>query len=93
MSRNQKDLIYRQEAIWAMKRLHSEDVEDYFVEPECFDEFRAVAALEKLPSVQTDVTSLIEKIRACINSGNRGTSDYFIVDKIEEILNEYENVN
>lgn len=33
--------------------------------------------------------SILDKIRAEINSPNRGTCDYFIVDKIEEIINKY----
>lgn len=33
--------------------------------------------------------SILDKIRAEINSPNRGTCDYFIVDRIEEIINEY----
>ena len=32
---------------------------------------------------------ILEKIRAEINSSNRGTCDYFIVDRIEEIINKY----
>ena len=32
---------------------------------------------------------ILEKIRAEINSPNRGTCDYFIVDRIEEIINKY----
>lgn len=32
---------------------------------------------------------VLDKIRAVINSPNRGTCDYFIVDRIEEIINEY----
>lgn len=33
---------------------------------------------------------MIEEIRKWINSKNRGNADYFIVDKIEEIINKYE---
>lgn len=39
---------------------------------------------------QTDV---IDKIVAEINTPNRGTCDYFIVDRIEKIINEYRKVN
>lgn len=46
--------------------------------------------LKKLPSVQPEQTKMIKEIREWINSGNRGSADYFIVDKIEEILNKYE---
>lgn len=41
----------------------------------------AIKALEQEP--------ILDKIRAVINSPNRGTCDYFIVDRIEEIINEY----
>ena len=33
---------------------------------------------------------MIREIRKWINSGNRGNADYFIVEKIEEIINKYE---
>lgn len=32
---------------------------------------------------------VLDEIRAEINSPNRGTCDYFIVDRIEEIINKY----
>jgi len=34
-------------------------------------------------------TDIISKIEAEINSPNRGTCDYFIVDRIEEIIHKY----
>ena len=43
--------------------------------------------LSTMPSEQTE---MIKEIRKWINSGNRGSADYFIVDKIEEIINAYE---
>ena len=43
--------------------------------------------LEDLPSAQPE---MIREIRKWINSGNRGNADYFIVEKIEEIINKYE---
>lgn len=43
--------------------------------------------VEALPSAQPE---MIKEIRKWINSGNRGNADYFIVDKIEEIINKYE---
>lgn len=46
--------------------------------------------LKKLPSAQPEQTKMIKEIRKWINSGNRGSADYFIVDKIEEIINKYE---
>lgn len=42
------------------------------------------------PSAQPEQTKMIKEIRKWINSGNRGSADYFIVDKIEEIINKYE---
>lgn len=45
---------------------------------------------EQLPSVQSEQTKMIKEIRKWINSKNRGSADYFIVDKIEEIINKYE---
>ena len=49
-----------------------------------------IDALMQLPSVQSEQTKMIKEIRRWINSGNRGSADYFIVDKIEEIINKYE---
>ena len=43
--------------------------------------------LRELPSAQPE---MIREIRKWINSGNRGNADYFIVEKIEEIINKYE---
>ena len=49
-----------------------------------------VKRLGQLPSVQSEQTKMIKEIRKWINSKNRGSADYFIVDKIEEIINKYE---
>ena len=46
--------------------------------------------VEQLPSVQPKQNEMIKEIRRWINSGNRGNADYFIVDRIEEIINAYE---
>ena len=46
--------------------------------------------ISTLPSAQLEQTKMIKEIRDWINSGNRGSADYFIVDKIEEIINKYE---
>ena len=46
--------------------------------------------LMMLPSAQSAQSEMIKDIRKWINSGNRGNADYFIVDKIEEIINKYE---
>ena len=47
-------------------------------------------AVRNQPSPQPEQTKMIKEIREWINSGNRGSADYFIVDKIEEIINKYE---
>lgn len=44
----------------------------------------------RFPSAQPEQTEMIKEIRKWINSSNRGNADYFIVDKIEEIINRYE---
>jgi len=49
-----------------------------------------IKRFEQLPSTQSEQTKMIKEIRRWINSGNRGSADYFIVDKIEEIINKYE---
>ena len=54
------------------------------------DDYRIRDVLEDLPSAQSEQTKMIKEIRKWINSGNRGSADYFIVDKIEEIINKYE---
>lgn len=50
----------------------------------------AIKAFEEMPSAQPEQTKMIKEIRKWINSGNRGSADYFIMDKIEEIINKYE---
>ena len=47
-------------------------------------------AIGELPSAQPKQNEMIKEIRRWINSGNRGNADYFIVDRIEEIINAYE---
>ena len=44
----------------------------------------------ELPPIQPKQNEMIKEIRRWINSGNRGNADYFIVDRIEEIINAYE---
>lgn len=39
------------------------------------------------------LVEVIDKIKEEINSPNRGTCDYFIVDRIEEIIDQYRNEN
>ena len=48
---------------------------------------KAAERIKQLPSAQSE---MIKEIRRWINSGNRGNADYFIVDRIEEIINAYE---
>ena len=48
---------------------------------------KVIEHLEQMPSAQPE---MIREIRKWINSSNRGNADYFIVDKIEEIINKYE---
>lgn len=50
----------------------------------------AINGLKGLPSAQPEQTKMIKEIRKWTNSANRGNADYFIVDKIEEIINKYE---
>lgn len=51
---------------------------------------RIMDAVNNLPSIQSEQTKMIKEIRKWINSKNRGNADYFIVDKIEGIINKYE---
>ena len=53
----------------------------------------AIEIIENLPTVtpeRPNVNDVLDKIRAEINSPNRNTCDYFIVDRIEKIINEYQ---
>lgn len=80
------DLIDRQAAIKAI-----EDLQDcYNGFSDTYDKACIIGVLEELPSAQPEQTVMIKEIREWINSGNRGNADYFIVDKIEEIINKYE---
>ena len=80
------DLIDRQVAIntvnTMMERCTTNDIHDLHD--------LIVESLTMLPSAQPEQTKMIKEIRKWINSGNRGSADYFIVDKIEEIIDEYE---
>ena len=49
-----------------------------------------ISHLSTMPSAQPAQSEMIKEIRGWINSGNRGNADYFIVDRIEEIINAYE---
>ena len=76
------DVIYRRAAIDALGRIGSLDTYE--------DREYATEIFMNLPSAQPAQTEMIKEIRKWINSGNRGSADYFIVDKIEEIINKYE---
>lgn len=87
------DLISRQQAIdtlcksecgWNNAECRHKDDTDFCVT--CDN----VKIIKSLPSIQSEQVVMIEEIRKWINSGNRGNADYFIVDKIEEIIDEYE---
>ena len=89
------DYILRQDAIKAIENLHDcyngfSDTYDESTESYTNGLTDAYNLICQLPSVQPEQTKMIEEIRKWINSGNRGSADYFIVDKIEEIINKYE---
>ena len=79
-----KDLISRQAAIDCEYQVKIINDIEYVMLSEVQMKMR------KLPSAQPEQTKMIKEIRKWINSGNRGSADYFIVDKIEEIINKYE---
>ena len=80
------DLIDRQAAIDAVNRaLDRETLLNRLVRKVAIDAIRIV------PPVQPDTSDLINRIRKEINSKNRNSADYFIVDRIENILDEWEN--
>ena len=83
------DLISRQQAIDALRKMQTYKMfagDDMLL----IDQAEAQTELMMLPSVQPKQNEMIEEIRKWINSGNRGNADYFIVDRIEEIINAYE---
>ena len=56
---------------------------------ECAEEHRQLAEWLKDYKRLLEQEPVLDKIRAEINSPNRGTCDYFIVDRIEEIIDKY----
>lgn len=54
------------------------------------DAMNRLDRIKPVPSTQLKQNEMIKEIRKWINSGNRGNADYFIVDKIEEIIDKYE---
>ena len=97
------DWVSRQAAIDALKERRDSAKEWYEEASASGDEMMSARAesaimtfveclltIKKLPSAQPEQSEMIKDIRKWINSGNRGNADYFIVDKIEEIINKYE---
>ena len=89
------DLISRQEAIDKLETVGYDFSNSGLSEIELEEVCEAVgdvrqdmiSMIKRLPSAQPE---MIKEIRKWINSSNRGNADYFIVDKIEEIINKYE---
>lgn len=52
-------------------------------------EEKSAIVIEQLRADRDRLLSVIDKIKAEINTPNKGTCDYFIVDRIEEIINKY----
>lgn len=50
---------------------------------------KSAIVIEQLRADRDRLLSVLEKIKAEINSPNRGSCDYFIVDRIEEIIDKY----
>lgn len=55
----------------------------------CAEEHRQLAEWLKDYKRLLEQEFVLDKIREEINSPNRGTCDYFIVDRIEEIIDKY----
>ena len=86
------DTISRKAAIDALmefdKKLRKINWYQYpYTEHECRGVDEAIVKIANLPSAEPE---MIREIRKWINSGNRGNADYFIVEKIEEIIDKYE---
>lgn len=75
------DMISRQSAIGAMKRLYDEDLEAYGCEiPEMFNLNRAIEALKELPSVQPESCGDAVSRNAIIRALN--TMDRYVSDEL-----------
>ena len=82
------DLISRKAVFELLDDIDSIYLEDYDDTFKSYtDLVNALFDEDRLPSAQLE---MIREIRKWINSGNRGNADYFIVEKIEEIINKYE---
>lgn len=91
------DVVNRQEAIGKIKKRLFETAFNNVGTKQNVDETLVDVAENRLeiwfgelPPAQPKQNEMIKEIRRWINSGNRGNADYFIVDKIEEIINAYE---
>ena len=67
------------------------NIQEGYIEGEGFDRYPLPEwyALNNAIESLEEESILINKIEEEINSPNRGTCDYFIVDRIEEIINEH----
>ena len=52
-------------------------------------EEKSVIVIEQLRADRDRLLGVLDEIKAEINTSNRGTCDYFIVDRIEEIIDKY----
>lgn len=83
-----KDAISRQAAL--SHKVYTETEEGwsgYTVDADIIENLPPVTLAEKVG--QWIDAEVLDKIKAEINSPNRGTCDYFIVDRIEEIIDKY----
>lgn len=52
-------------------------------------EEKSAIVIEQLRTDRDVLLNVLNEIQAEINTPNRGTCDYFIVDRIEEIIDKY----
>lgn len=52
-------------------------------------EEKSAIVIEQLRADRDVLLNVLNEIQVEINTPNRGTCDYFIVDRIEEIINKY----
>ena len=52
-------------------------------------EEKSAIVIEQLRADRDVLLNVLNEIQAEINTPNRGTCDYFIVDRIEKIINKY----
>lgn len=56
-------------------------------------EEKSAIVIAQLRADRDALLKVIDDIQAEINTPDRGTCDYFIVDRIEEIINKYKEEN